>query len=172
MTSELRTVRVTESVSLVSSKKDVRDRLIDIQRNLAIANNVVLDGRDIGTKVFPDAKLKLFITAKAEIRAERRYHELKKKGHDVNFNEILIKNGIKPSELGDECINELLQNAHEIASMLTKIDKSKYYSTEFMNSVKGKAFKAVEYKLGEKEFDKNDYLCEILARHKALKRVK
>ena len=87
------------------------------------------------------------------------------------FNEILIKNGIEPSELGDECINELLQNAHEIASMLTKIDKSKYYSTEFMNSVKGKAFKAVEYMLGEKEFDKNDYLCEILARHKVLKRV-
>ena len=86
------------------------------------------------------------------------------------FNEILIKNGIKPSELGDECINELLQNAHEIASMLTKIDKSKYYSTEFMNSVKGKAFKAVEYKLGEKEFDKNDYLCEILAKYGVIKR--
>ena len=76
VTSELRTVRVTESVSLVSSKKDVRNKLIDIQRNLAVENNIVLDGRDIGTTVFPNADYKFFLSAEIEVRAKRRYNEL------------------------------------------------------------------------------------------------
>jgi len=76
VTSELRTVRVTESVSLVSSKKDVRDRLIDIQRNLASESDIVLDGRDIGTTVFPNADYKFFLSAEIDVRAQRRYNEL------------------------------------------------------------------------------------------------
>ena len=76
VTSHLRTVKVTKSVSLVSSKKDVRDKLIDIQRNLAIGSNVVLDGRDIGTTVFPNAEYKFFLSAEVEVRAKRRYSEL------------------------------------------------------------------------------------------------
>ena len=76
VTSYLRTVKVTESVSLVSSKKDVRDKLINIQRNLATGSNIVLDGRDIGTTVFPNADYKFFLSAKVEVRAKRRYSEL------------------------------------------------------------------------------------------------
>ena len=76
VTSHLRTVQVTKSVSLVSSKKDVRNKLIDIQRNLAIGSNIVLDGRDIGTTVFPNAEYKFFLSAEVEVRAKRRYSEL------------------------------------------------------------------------------------------------
>ncbi len=76
LTSELRTVEVTKYVSLVSSKKSVRNKLTDIQRDLALDNNIVLDGRDIGTTVFPNAEFKFYLDAEVEVRAERRYSEL------------------------------------------------------------------------------------------------
>jgi cytidylate kinase len=60
-----------------------------MQRNLAVTNNVVMDGRDIGTVVLPDAKVKIFLTASAEARAMRRFKELKEKGSEVTFEEVL-----------------------------------------------------------------------------------
>ncbi|MEC9209924.1 MAG: (d)CMP kinase [Bacteroidota bacterium] len=85
----IRGIKVSDNVSIIAQIKEVRKKLIALQQEIGESKNVVMDGRDIGTKVFPDAKLKLFVTARAEIRAKRRYDELVKKGHDVTFNEIL-----------------------------------------------------------------------------------
>ena len=85
----IRSIDVSNNVSIISQIKIVRDKLISLQRLIGKHKNVVMDGRDIGTKVFPNAKLKLFITARAEIRAQRRCDEMMKKGDNVSFNEVL-----------------------------------------------------------------------------------
>jgi cytidylate kinase len=74
--------------SAVSAKPPVRAFLLDMQRKLARENNVLMDGRDIGTVVLPNATVKIFLTASAEVRAKRRYNELIEKGMDVNYQEI------------------------------------------------------------------------------------
>ena len=76
-------------MSPISTIADVRKEMVRQQRENGINEGIVMDGRDIGTVVFPDAELKIFMTASPEIRAERRYKELKEKGLDVNFDEIL-----------------------------------------------------------------------------------
>ena len=75
--------------SATSVNPKVRTKLVELQRKLAAKENVVMDGRDIGTAVFPDAELKIFVTASAEIRAQRRYDELKAKGQEASFEDIL-----------------------------------------------------------------------------------
>lgn len=85
----IRSIEVSDNVSLIAQVKEVREKLIVLQKEIGENKNVVMDGRDIGTKVFPKAKLKLFITARAEIRARRRYEELVKKGDDISFKKIL-----------------------------------------------------------------------------------
>jgi cytidylate kinase len=82
-------MRVSKFVSPVSTLKVVRDFLVTQQQNIGKDKGVVMDGRDIGTVVFPDAELKIFMTASAEIRAKRRYEELEKKGVHVNYQEVL-----------------------------------------------------------------------------------
>ncbi len=86
---EIRTPLASMMASAVSAKPEVRAFLLDMQRNLAKANSVVMDGRDIGTVVLPDAKVKIFLTASAEARAMRRFKELKEKGSEVTFEEVL-----------------------------------------------------------------------------------
>ena len=83
----IRKHEVSSFVSIVSQIKEVRDKLVVLQREIGKGKGVVMDGRDIGTKVFPSAELKFFITAKAEIRAQRRFDEMKKTG--VSFQEVL-----------------------------------------------------------------------------------
>ena len=85
--SEIRKHEVSSFVSIVSQVKQIRDKLVVLQREKGKEKGVVMDGRDIGTKVFPSAELKFFITAKAEIRAQRRFDEMKKTG--VSFQEVL-----------------------------------------------------------------------------------
>ena len=85
----IRTEEVSMMTSDTSKYKKVREKLLDLQRNLAKTQNVIMDGRDIGTTVFPDAELKIFVTATPEIRAQRRYDELKAKGQEASFDEIL-----------------------------------------------------------------------------------
>ena len=85
----IRGFEVSDNVSIIAQIKEVREKLILLQKAIGKSKNVVMDGRDIGTKVFPDARLKLFVTAKAEIRAQRRFDELKVKGERVTFDEIL-----------------------------------------------------------------------------------
>ena len=72
----IRGFEVSDNVSIIAQIQQVREKLITLQQEIGKAKNVVMDGRDIGTKVFPDARLKLFVTASSEIRAQRRYDEL------------------------------------------------------------------------------------------------
>ena len=85
----IRGIEVSENVSIIAQIKEVREKLISLQQDIGRLKNVVMDGRDIGTKVFPDALLKLFVTASVKIRAKRRFDELTKKGEHVCFAEIL-----------------------------------------------------------------------------------
>lgn len=85
----IRTPEISMMASAVSAKPTVRAFLLELQRKLAREHNVIMDGRDIGTVVLPDATLKLFVTAKPETRANRRYKELTEKGVTVNYSDIL-----------------------------------------------------------------------------------
>lgn len=88
---EIRTLEVSNFVSKVAEISEVRQKLVEQQQQMGKHGGVVMDGRDIGTVVFPDAELKLFMTASAETRAKRRYTELLKKGDDVSY-EAVFKN--------------------------------------------------------------------------------
>ena len=84
----IRTPKASMMASAVSAKPEVRAFLLEMQRKLARENNVLMDGRDIGTVVLPDATVKIFLTASAKVRAERRYKELIEKGSNVTFEEV------------------------------------------------------------------------------------
>ena len=86
---EIRQLEVSENVSPISTIAEVRHEMVRQQRENGENKGIVMDGRDIGTVVFPDAELKIFMTASPEIRAQRRYLELTEKGDKVNFEEIL-----------------------------------------------------------------------------------
>lgn len=85
----IRTPEVSMAASAVSAVPFVREKLLDLQRGIAASSCVILDGRDIGTVVLPTAEFKYFLTASAEIRAKRRYEELKAKGESVTFESVL-----------------------------------------------------------------------------------
>ena len=85
---EIRAAGVSDYVSQVSKIRQVREKMVLIQRRYGKEGGIVMDGRDIGTVVFPDADLKIFMTANPEIRAERRYKELKGKGIDTDFEAV------------------------------------------------------------------------------------
>lgn len=86
---EIRTEAVSMATSQISAIPAVRDFLFGLQRSIAETNDCIMDGRDIGTVVLPDAEVKIFLTASSEVRADRRYKELTEKGHAVDYNEIL-----------------------------------------------------------------------------------
>lgn len=88
VTNEIRSKNVTANVSAVSAIPQVREKLVDLQRKIASESNSILDGRDIGTVVFPNAELKIFLTASVKIRALRRYNELIAKDKNIDINEI------------------------------------------------------------------------------------
>ncbi|MBQ3266231.1 MAG: (d)CMP kinase [Ruminococcus sp.] len=85
----IRTPEISMMASAVSAIPQVRAYLLDLQRDMAHTNNVIMDGRDIGTVVLPDAKIKIFLSASPECRARRRYDELVEKGMDVRFDDVL-----------------------------------------------------------------------------------
>ena len=85
----IRTESVSAAASDVSAIPAVRDFLFDMQREIAEKNSVVMDGRDIGTVVLPEAELKIFLTAKPEVRAQRRMNQLAEKGIEANFEDVL-----------------------------------------------------------------------------------
>jgi len=86
---EIRGMEVSNFVSQIATIPEVREKLVDEQRKIAQNKSVVMDGRDIGSVVFPDADLKIFMTASPEIRAKRRFDELKNKDENVNFKAVL-----------------------------------------------------------------------------------
>jgi len=89
VTGDIRTQDISQKASLVSAHPEVREMLLDMQRDVAKQYNVIMDGRDIGTVVLPKADVKIFLTASPEVRAKRRTDELQAKGQKVNFDTIL-----------------------------------------------------------------------------------
>ena len=86
---EIRSLEVSQKVSPIAAIPFVREKLVKEQQKMGEAKGIVMDGRDIGTVVFPHAELKIFVTASAEVRAQRRYDELQAKGMPANFDDIL-----------------------------------------------------------------------------------
>ena len=86
---EIRGMAVSSRVSLIATIGFVREAMVALQQEMGKEKGIVMDGRDIGTTVFPDAELKVFVTASAEVRAQRRYDELRAKGDNASFESIL-----------------------------------------------------------------------------------
>ena len=99
ITDYLRSEDIAKVASMLSSQKEVRESLFQIQRNFYDKNGLVADGRDMGTVVFKDAKLKIFLTASPEVRAKRRYLELQNRGQEVNMPALIAD--IKERDLKD-----------------------------------------------------------------------
>jgi len=97
---EIRRLDVSNNVSLIAKIKFVREKMVAFQRELSKEGGVIMDGRDIGTVVFPNAELKIFMTADVEVRAIRRYKELKEKGDDISLDEI--RENVKKRDFIDE----------------------------------------------------------------------
>lgn len=101
---DIRTLEVSNKVSYVSAIGSVRKQLVEWQRDMGSKQSVVMDGRDIGTVVFPNADIKIFMTASDEVRAKRRYDELTSKGENVTMDEVL--NNIKERDYIDSTRTE------------------------------------------------------------------
>jgi cytidylate kinase len=97
---EIRGIEVSAFVSRISQIHEVRARMVELQRQIGAFKGIVMDGRDIGTVVFPDAEIKIFMTASLDIRAKRRFDELKAKGNNIDFEEI--KRNIVSRDIADE----------------------------------------------------------------------
>lgn len=97
---EIRGMEVSAYVSRISQVHEVRERMVELQRKIGVYKGIVMDGRDIGTVVFPDADIKLFMTASLDVRAKRRHDELIAKGINVDFEEI--KSNITARDIADE----------------------------------------------------------------------
>jgi len=129
VTTDIRDNRVSREVSFVSSLKPVRDRLMEMQQELGRKGSVVMDGRDIGTVVFPDAELKIFLVADARERAKRRYAELVAKspaGSDLPNIDLLeeeIKRRDRDDEEREHAPLKKHPDAHEIDTSNLTIDR-------------------------------------------------
>lgn len=134
----IRTMEVSSKVSPIAALDFVREALVTQQQEMGKAKGIVMDGRDIGTTVFPDAELKIFVTASPEIRAQRRYDELKAKGEEASFDEILenVKHRdyidqnreVSPLRKADDAL--LLDNSH-----LTIQEQKEWLAAEFKKHV-------------------------------------
>lgn len=117
---EIRNMEVSSHVSPIAAIGFVREAMVKQQQAMGEQKGIVMDGRDIGTAVFPDAELKIFVTASAKVRAQRRYDELKTKGQENNFDEILknvvdrdyidMHREVSPLKQAEDAI--LLDNSH------------------------------------------------------------
>ena len=136
----IRGFKVSDNVSVVAQIQQVREKLITLQQEIGRQGNVVMDGRDIGTKVFPDAKLKLFVTADAVIRAQRRYDELKKKGEKVTFEQVLDNLTLRDEHDTKRKINPLIQadDAILINNSNLSIEKQNILIDDLITNILGK----------------------------------
>ena len=118
----IRTPEASMAASNVSAIPEVREFLIDLQRDIAAKNNCIMDGRDIGTVVLPNAEVKIFLTASAEVRAKRRYDELLAKGMQADYNQVL-----------EEMIQRDYQDSHRAIAPLKQADDAVLVDTSDMN---------------------------------------
>jgi len=131
---KIRTIEVSNCVSGVSSIREVRQKLVSQQQSMGRRKGVVMDGRDIGTTVFPDAELKIFMTAAPRVRARRRYDELRAKGEDVSLeaiernvasrDEADMSRAISPLRKADDAV--VLDNSY-----LTVAEQMEWFEKEF-----------------------------------------
>ena len=131
---KIRTIEVSNCVSAVSAIGKVREKLVSMQQEMGQRRGVVMDGRDIGTVVFPNAELKIFMTADPKVRAERRYVELTAKGDNVSFEEILenvvsrdkadMSRAISPLQQAEDAI--VLDNSY-----MTVAEQMEWFDKEF-----------------------------------------
>jgi cytidylate kinase len=126
---EIREMEVSENVSHVSAIKEVRKRLVQMQQHMTNYGNLVMDGRDIGTTVFPNADLKIFMTASADVRTYRRYHELIGKGIKVT-----------PEEIRKNLENRDYEDSHRSESPLRKAEDAVLLDNTFMTQDEQIAF--------------------------------
>ena len=136
---QIRTMEVSSHVSPVAALPFVREALVKLQQEMGKEKGIVMDGRDIGTAVFPDAELKIFVVASAEIRAQRRYDELKAKGQEASFEEILANvkerdyidqnREVSPLRQAEDAL--LLDNSH-----LTIEEQKQWLKERFEEAVK------------------------------------
>ncbi len=115
VTDRIRDLDVTRAVSAVSAMKSVRGKMTDIQRKIGLKGGIVMEGRDIGTVVFPDAEFKIYIDASIEVRAQRRYKELLAKGIQIEIDDLTseikerdrlnIERAIAPLKKAEDAIN-------------------------------------------------------------------
>lgn len=136
----IRSMEVSSRVSPVAALDFVREALVKQQQEMGKAKGIVMDGRDIGTVVFPDAELKIFVTASAEIRAQRRYDELKAKGQDASYEDIL--NNVKERDYIDQnrAVSPLRQAEDAILldnSQLTIEEQKRWLAEQFQRVVHG-----------------------------------
>ena len=135
---KIRTIEVSNCVSAVSSICEVRAKLVAMQQQMGRRRGVVMDGRDIGTTVFPDAELKIFMTARPSVRARRRYDELRAKGDEVSYEEILqnvlsrdkadMTRAISPLRKADDAV--VLDN-----SCMTVAEQMEWFEKEFRRAI-------------------------------------
>ena len=135
---KIRTIEVSNCVSRVSAIPEVRRKLVAMQQQMGRRRGVVMDGRDIGTTVFPDAELKIFMTARPSVRARRRYDELRAKGDEVSYEEILqnvlsrdkadMTRAISPLRKADDAV--VLDN-----SCMTVAEQMEWFEKEFRRAI-------------------------------------
>ena len=140
ITAAIRNEEIAKTASKLSALSETRELLIDIQRNFMMGKNIIADGRDMGSIVFPDAELKIFLDASAKVRAERRYLELQNRGQEVNMPDLIAD--IESRDLKDRTrtISPLIPAEDSIV-----IDSSNMSLDEVLSFTK---------KLTKKEFNK------------------
>jgi cytidylate kinase len=129
----IRGIEVSGNVSIVAQIQIVREKLIILQQEIGKQGNVVMDGRDIGSKVFPDAKLKFFVTAKAKVRAKRRYDEMITNGEDVTLEEVLTNLNKRDEQDTNREHNPLIKSKDAI--VLDNSELSLSQQNQFINQI-------------------------------------
>ena len=129
---EIRKPAVSENVSDIAAIREVREKMVDLQRKFSESKNVILDGRDIGTVVFPNADVKIFLVADAKERASRRYKELVAKGENVRIEEI-YKNILKRDEIDSTRKESPLKKAEDAIEVDTTSKNIEEVKNEILN---------------------------------------
>ncbi|MBL4594168.1 MAG: (d)CMP kinase [Flavobacteriales bacterium] len=106
---QIRGIEVSRHVSKIAQVKEVRAKLVEIQREIGKEKGLVMDGRDIGTVVYPNAELKIFMTADYKIRAQRRFEELQAKGDDISYEDVLNNITSRDNDDTSRSVNPLIQ---------------------------------------------------------------
>ncbi|MEA3444029.1 MAG: (d)CMP kinase [Bacteroidota bacterium] len=136
---EIRDIDVSDQVSIISKIKIVRTKMVDLQRNMGKSKAIVMDGRDIGTVVFPDAELKIFMTASEDIRAKRRYDELIAKKKDVSLKDILIN--IQKRDMLDQTREESPLRKAKDAIVLDNSNRNRKQQLDWILNILEEKFK-------------------------------